>query len=214
MRGDLKGLAKAIKKDARANKASAKIERSLKRRRKAEPPSNVDVAATRPTDFSTEYLHNTSSRDVNALRRALLESGLYYVAGVCEDRALLLAPRQRDCSQERAITIARRAFSKNASQLNGHYPPGHHVPVLNGAVALEPVLFDALCDSVTIEGSVSVSVCRRDVAGVPLLMLSNSPDNTYPHEPADIGLTYSEFGTVQREAARLLGLHLLTEWAM
>jgi len=209
MRGDVKALEKSIKKSKRADKAGTRLERELARRRKTEPPSNVDVAAARPSDFSTEDLPDTRPRDVNSVRQALLISGFYYVTGVCEDRALLVAPKESTSSRYAAIQVARNALSKATST---HV--GNNVLLLNGATRLEPQLFSSVSDAYVLEGARTVSVCRNDVGGVPLLMLTDSPNDDWPSEPADIGLTYSEFGKVQREASRLLGLRLLTEWTL
>ena len=212
MRGDVKGLEKNIKKGRRMDKASARLERDLARRRKMDPVSNVDVAATRPSDFATEYLPDVSSRDVNAVRRALLATGQYYVTGVCDDRALLVAPKTRECSRYAAIRTAHGAqgtkFSNSAAYV------GHNVALLNGAMGLEPLLFSSGSDVALAQDAVTVSVCRRDVNAVPLLMLTDAPDDAWPNEPADVGLTYFEFAKVQREAAKLLGLRLLTAWAV
>ena len=214
MRGDLNGLERIIKKSKRADKAGARLERQLAKRRKTEPPSNVDVAATRPADFATEYLPDTPSCLVKPARRALLSSGLYYVTGVCGDRALLVAPKKHECSRHAVVQIVCNATAGAKAPSSSVKLVAANVALLNGATVLEPMLFDALSNARVTERSDTVSVCRQDVNGVPLLMLTDSLDAEWPSEPADAGLTYPEFGKVQREAAKLLGLRLLTEWAM
>ena len=118
--GDV-GAVERLAAEARfANRAARRLERALARKRKS-APNVVQVSAVRASRFSTRGMRPSGRRLLDAVCTRLISSKLtgtgrhaFLVSSVCDDAALLVAPKRHGASLRMARSEATATTMANA----------------------------------------------------------------------------------------------------
>lgn len=216
----LVGYETMVRDETRKIKAMGRLECSLAKRRhkkpRREPSPVVDAAATQPTRFSADDLPTGDLRSISVGLKRLISAKTtagehrrhcFLVTEVCDRAGLLVAPKREHMAVSTVVS-ALEAVEEMPQQWSVFVP----LLSINGTLA-DPLFTGSLSAEGTSTGNAMVTLGRFDVNGVAVFTLHGQSLDPVG-KPASMGLSSSDFRRIQREAARLLGVRLLSEWAV
>ena len=223
MPGGLTKFDTMMKNETRKIKSMKRLEKSLDKRRKQKSRSKgkpVEAAATHPVQFALDEFERTSTRDLVKALKQLISTKMegrhaFLACESCARRAILVAPKRNNATADDVLrTLAPKraviATNERSNELR-------LVPLMTLSSELTTPLFrpDLTCGTLT--GASMVSVGRLDVAGSVLFTLhgyTTTEGVAVPATPSALGLSSMHFRALQKDAAKLLGMQLLSEWTL
>lgn len=239
MKGDVAALGRIAKKDHRADRAQKKLSR--RHRDRKEWPANRTVTAVRHTEFAFTGLPDVDRRLFDKASALLMNNKdhrqhagrrMYNFVDVFDRKALLIAPRKEEYRGEIASTLAdldhllkeRRVYS-GPEYYDDEKNRTRWVKLLTCTVPVDACLDGgSTCDDWANTEGVHVAIRRYNVGPFVVFSLVRSSERFFElgsecrrpddNTPKALGLGPNGFASLQREAAKLLGLRLLCDWAL
>jgi len=179
----------------------------------------LDAVAVQCRDVATEDLDRIDKLSLSTFVQRLScakndARHIFLSSEACSRRAVVVAPK-RD-----AVSVDDAVCHIGHPDIPEQFPVIVPLITINGPLSA-PLFHSETNAAATVRDSTSILLGRLDIGGIPVFTLhgANSSPDTFNNTdivgtPRSIGLSSLDFRAVQRDAARLLGLRLLSDWAV
>ena len=198
--GDVSAVERLAKQSLAACRAARRLERRLARKRKVASVA-TQAQFAQAVHFLQEERTLPSALLLDQLRAELIAKRLpsgrhaFLVMSTCNNRALLVAPKRE------GATVAMAASNSIINIINDK--PLHLLTITKGTV---PLLFTGTTAGNASIMPIGIGIVGVHVGSVKLMLLTSISTEVNVRQPRDLGLTETDFVSIQEDSVKLLGL--------